>query len=99
MQMCPICQMVYDESEYAKCPYCSGEEFADADDELYDPSNDLEEYVDPGYDYLYTDDGDTISCPNCGSDLRYNNGCCCIECDSTFTDQEIDDYAGPWHHS
>lgn len=25
MQMCPECDRVYDESEYAKCPYCSGE--------------------------------------------------------------------------
>lgn len=23
MQMCPFCEMVYDESEYSKCPYCS----------------------------------------------------------------------------
>lgn len=25
MQMCPNCNKVYDESEYSKCPYCSGE--------------------------------------------------------------------------
>ena len=25
MQMCPICDNVYDESEYSHCPYCSGE--------------------------------------------------------------------------
>ena len=25
MQMCPNCDMVYDESEYTHCPYCSGE--------------------------------------------------------------------------
>ncbi len=25
MQMCPICDKVYDESEYSQCPYCSGE--------------------------------------------------------------------------
>lgn len=25
MQMCPICDRVYDESEYSRCPYCSGE--------------------------------------------------------------------------
>ena len=25
MQMCPNCDKVYDESEYSKCPYCSGE--------------------------------------------------------------------------
>ena len=25
MQMCPKCDRVYDESEYSRCPYCSGE--------------------------------------------------------------------------
>ena len=25
MQMCPYCDIVYDESEYSICPYCSGE--------------------------------------------------------------------------
>lgn len=25
MQMCPFCDRVYDESEYSRCPYCSGE--------------------------------------------------------------------------
>ena len=25
MQMCPDCNKVYDESEYSRCPYCSGE--------------------------------------------------------------------------
>lgn len=25
MQSCPWCDEVYDESEYSKCPYCSGE--------------------------------------------------------------------------
>ena len=25
MQMCPWCDKVYDESEYSRCPYCSGE--------------------------------------------------------------------------
>lgn len=24
MQMCPYCGKVYDESEYARCPYCRG---------------------------------------------------------------------------
>lgn len=26
MQMCGECMQVYDESEYAKCPYCSDDE-------------------------------------------------------------------------
>ena len=25
MQQCPNCGKIYDESEYAHCPYCSGE--------------------------------------------------------------------------
>ena len=25
MQMCSECNKIYDESEYSKCPYCSGE--------------------------------------------------------------------------
>ena len=25
MQMCPDCDRVYDESDYSRCPYCSGE--------------------------------------------------------------------------
>ncbi len=25
MQMCGFCDRVYDESEYSRCPYCSGE--------------------------------------------------------------------------
>ena len=25
MQMCPRCDSVYDESDYSRCPYCSGE--------------------------------------------------------------------------
>ena len=25
MQMCPWCDKVYDETEYSRCPYCSGE--------------------------------------------------------------------------
>ena len=33
MQMCPNCDSVYDESEYTRCPYCSGELGYD-DDEI-----------------------------------------------------------------
>ena len=25
MQTCPMCDSVYDESEFSKCPFCSGE--------------------------------------------------------------------------
>ena len=33
MQTCPFCDKVYDESEYSRCPYCSGE-LEDDDDEI-----------------------------------------------------------------
>ena len=33
MQTCPNCEKVYDESEYARCPYCSGE-LEEDDDEI-----------------------------------------------------------------
>ena len=33
MQMCSNCDKVYDESEYSRCPYCSGE-LEDDDDEI-----------------------------------------------------------------
>ena len=33
MQMCPECDMVYDESEYSHCPYCSGQLDEDEDEE------------------------------------------------------------------
>lgn len=29
MQMCPECDRYYDESEYSKCPYCSGDLYDD----------------------------------------------------------------------
>lgn len=100
MQMCGICEKIYDESEYPHCPYCSGELFDDEDEDGYE-DDEMEEYQDPGWDYVYDENGNSISCPNCDAEeLRFHNGqCCCIECDSTFTDQEIEDYAGPWHHS
>ena len=43
--------------------------------------------------------GNSVSCPNCNAEELRHNGvsCICIECDSTFSDQEIEDYAGPWH--
>lgn len=33
MQMCPNCDKVYDEVEYSRCPYCSGE-LEEDDDEI-----------------------------------------------------------------
>ena len=35
MQMCPECDMVYDESEYCDCPYCSGELDDEAGERYY----------------------------------------------------------------
>ena len=35
MQMCPSCDKVYDESEYSKCPYCSGELASDSGEHKY----------------------------------------------------------------
>ena len=62
----------------------------------------LEGYTDPGWEHIFTDEGDTVCCPCCGEDdLRYHNGkACCLECDSTFSDDEITDYINEeWHHS
>ena len=35
MQMCPFCDKVYDESEYSRCPYCSGELAYDEGERYY----------------------------------------------------------------
>ena len=60
-----------------------------------------EGFEDPGWEGVYDEDGFSVACPSCGADnLRYHNGqCCCIQCMSEFSDQDITDYAGPWHHS
>ena len=57
-------------------------------------------YKDPGWDYVYDESDSTVLCPNCSGELRFHNGkCCCIECMSVFSKEEIDDCAGPWYHS
>ena len=33
--MCPYCNKVYDESEYFRCPYCSGELEIDTREKIY----------------------------------------------------------------
>ena len=59
-----------------------------------------EGYTSPNWDYVFDESNDEVICPNCkADDLRYHEGeCRCISCRSTFTDQEITDYAGPWRH-
>ncbi len=58
MQQCPECDMVYDESEYSHCPYCSGELDDDEGEERYKDC--------PNCDGYMTWDGDCWSCGNCG---------------------------------
>lgn len=35
MQMCPNCECIYDESEYSRCPYCSGKLEINAEERYY----------------------------------------------------------------
>lgn len=88
MQQCGICFKVYDESEYAHCPYCEG--LLDSEDYILDDEVD-EDYVEdekmkkfhrlldcPG---VYDEDGDFVRCPKCGMGLRDDNGVItCPEC-------------------
>ena len=62
MQMCPNCDSVYDESEYTRCPYCSGELGYD-DDEIRDcPECD---------GIMHWDDEDELwLCSNCGMEIE-----------------------------
>ena len=67
---------------------------------LYTDDGRVEFIDDPGWEYVYNEYGDTVCCPVCDCDeLRYHNGhCCCIECDTVFSDQEINDWADAWYH-
>lgn len=56
MQMCPYCDRVYDESEYAYCPYCSGE--------LEEEAVEIRPCPECG-GCLYWDGYDTWECFNC----------------------------------
>lgn len=60
MQMCPYCDQVYDESEYCKCPYCSGELEVDAGESYYKICPECE-----GIMYWY----DEWVCTNCGETI------------------------------
>lgn len=57
MTMCPDCGKVYDESDYAGCPFCSGEEDFDWGEEKGCPECD-------GVMYYDEDEGLWI-CKNC----------------------------------
>lgn len=61
----------------------------------------LDGYVDPRWEHVYDENGRNVPCPSCDAEeLRYHNGhCCCIDCYQIFSDQEIEDFAGPWHIS
>ncbi len=56
MQMCPDCEKVYDESEYAYCPYCSGE--IEEEEEEFRPCPECG-------GCLYNYHGDVWECSNC----------------------------------
>lgn len=62
MQMCPNCDKVYDESEYFRCPYCSGELEDDNDEIQVCPECN-------GVMHCY--DGETWECSNCDYTEEY----------------------------
>ena len=59
MQMCPFCDKVYDESEYSRCPYCSGE-LVDDEERYYKEC--------PNCDGIMYWDG-CWACTNCGYEI------------------------------
>ena len=62
MQMCPNCDSVYDESEYTRCPYCSGELERDDDEIRACPECNGVMY--------YDDEEDCWLCSNCGAEIK-----------------------------
>lgn len=62
MQMCPNCDSVYDESEYTRCPYCSGELDHDDDEIRACPECDGVMH--------YDDEDDCWLCSNCGAEIN-----------------------------
>lgn len=61
MQMCPICDRVYDESEWSHCPYCSGEIEEESEVKIkHCPECD---------GIMYWDGYDTWQCSNCGHEI------------------------------
>lgn len=67
MQMCPNCNKVYDESEYSRCPYCSGELKSGAGERYYKDC--------PNCGSIMYWDG-CWECTNCGEEIyssEYDN--------------------------
>lgn len=61
MTMCPYCDKVFDESEYAGCPYCSGELEEDHGEKYYK--------ICPNCGgTMYWDD--SWECTNCGNEIN-----------------------------
>lgn len=63
MTMCPYCDKVFDESEYAGCPYCSGE-IEDEKEKYYKQCPNCD-----GNMYWY-DELKKWSCSNCGEEFN-----------------------------
>ena len=63
MQMCPNCDSVYDESEYTRCPYCSGEL-------EYDDDEEIRACPECNGVMHYDDDDDCWLCSNCGIEIE-----------------------------
>lgn len=61
MQMCPFCDKVYDESEYSRCPYCSGELEDYVSEEKYKDCPNCGEGI------MYWND--VWECSNCGYEI------------------------------
>lgn len=61
MQMCPNCDRVYDESEYCRCPYCSGEIEVEKSEQYYKVCTNCG----GGMDW----EGDCWKCYNCGEEI------------------------------
>ena len=61
MQMCPSCDRVYDESEYYRCTYCSGEIKLEKSERYYKECPNCQSN-------MYWD-RDCWSCINCGDEV------------------------------
>ena len=62
MQMCPFCDKVYDESEYSRCPFCSGELEDDVEVRYYKNCPECDGGT------MYWESG-CWTCSNCGHEI------------------------------